>query len=738
MFAKDVVIAARLMIACCLTMALTIGLQIGLSEYQDHQSNEKHREMSFKGLTVMVEAQLARFDYDAIEIASSSFMSQNSDIAYLRITDQYKNTFINLEHDNSDSISASHLETLSVLIPGTVAAAVIEITYINQGLDGFLLELGEEILIAFVAAFIPGVSLMIWFIRRNVSDPLIQFEKACENTLKSDEQVQANLVGVPAFKRFARLFNEMQANVAKEKELRELSLKREKVLTTKLQSSMQILNDEVRERKLLADTLDNILKGTKIGVAIFSSKGVIISSRGAMIDRLFDRKKLNLSEIEHDFWSNNGRFYQDTTDYTVSFVDVEVDGHIYAVRKNTLLDGLYSITHIDVTDERKVFNDLAHSQKLQTIGELTSGLAHDMNNLLSVIQGCLELINSSGAQSSQRDIKPFVDMSLKSVQQGASLTQQLLAYSRKQALAPKQVALGDLLKEMESFFSRSLGPLHNLHIDVKFSSMVHIDANQLQTALLNLVLNSKYALPKGGDIWISLDVSPSNICPINSSHCNFVSILVKDNGLGMSESIQKKAFDPFFTTKPSGDGSGLGLSMVQGFIEQSGGFVVLGDPDIGAEVYLFIPVLKEKKKMINHNENSEEEYVTQKRMVYVVDDNDLLLDVMVQTIESLGFDAKPFEGPALLREAIERGECFDTLLTDQIMPGEEGTDLARWVKQQRPDVGVIIMSGQALDELEHQIRDLSRSLLLKKPSTRKEIADALEAVYLMSEASSSS
>ncbi len=224
MFAKDVVIAARLMIACCLTMALTIGLQIGLSEYQDHQSNEKHREMSFKGLTVMVEAQLARFDYDAIEIASSSFMSQNSDIAYLRITDQYKNTFINLEHDNSDSISASHLETLSVLIPGTVAAAVIEITYINQGLDGFLLELGEEILIAFVAAFIPGVSLMIWFIRRNVSDPLIQFEKACENTLKSDEQVQANLVGVPAFKRFARLFNEMQANVAKEKELSIISL----------------------------------------------------------------------------------------------------------------------------------------------------------------------------------------------------------------------------------------------------------------------------------------------------------------------------------------------------------------------------------------------------------------------------------------------------------------------------------------------------------------------------------
>src|SRR3984957_4271511 len=248
---------------------------------------------------------------------------------------------------------------------------------------------------------------------------------------------------------------------------------------------------------------------------------------------------------------------------------------------------------VDLIGRQKMEEELRQSQKIEAIGQLTGGLAHDFNNLLTVITGNLEMLEMSLEGSNQRELlKEAQD----AAQDGAKLTGQLLAFGRRQPLNPKPTDLAPLISNFSELLRRTLGESIELHIRVTGSgNLCVVDAPQLQNALLNLAINARDAMPRGGKLTIDisrtrLDVDYAQMYP-DIRTGRYVLVAVTDTGSGMSEEVRQRAFEPFFTTKPTGAGTGLGLSMVYGFVKQSGGNIqIYSELERGTSVRIFLPL----------------------------------------------------------------------------------------------------------------------------------------------------
>ncbi len=251
----------------------------------------------------------------------------------------------------------------------------------------------------------------------------------------------------------------------------------------------------------------------------------------------------------------------------------------------------------NITREAEIENQLRQSQKMQAIGQLTSGLAHDFNNLLSIISGNLELLREDEHLAAAQRRK--IDTALEATIRGSALIQQLLAFARKQPLQPARVDIARIIRDIYDLLERSVGPEIELRLNLHNKWLARIDRRQMENALLNLVINARDAMPEGGTITISSeDVSaPTGQGSSNLPPGDYVCIAVRDTGQGMDADTAARAFDPFFTTKPPGQGSGLGLSMIHGFVHQSGGQAhIESTPGHGTVIYLYLPRAHEEKE----------------------------------------------------------------------------------------------------------------------------------------------
>ncbi|MGE8149754.1 PAS domain S-box protein [Pseudomonas vancouverensis] len=363
----------------------------------------------------------------------------------------------------------------------------------------------------------------------------------------------------------------------------------------------------------------------------------------------------------------------------------------------------------EMFERERAEDALRHAQKMEAVGQLTGGIAHDFNNMLTGIIGSLDLMQRYIAEGRTDEIGRFTEAAVSSANRAAALTHRLLAFSRRQSLNRKPLNANELIHSLEDLLSRTTGD----HIELKLQLadnlwQVNTDVSQLENALLNLVINARDAMPDGGELQIEtanvyLDSSDiTTLEPVKAG--DYVMIAVSDNGIGMTPSVLAKAFDPFFTTKPIGQGTGLGLSMIYGFAQQSGGHVSLFSlPDRGTSVRLYLPRLlcAPVEDVLTPVVNQAPAAIAGEAVVLVEDDAAVRMLVM-DLLNELGYRAYEAEDARSALPVLESDRRIDLLVTDVGLPGMNGRQLAEIARQHRPGLKVLFMTGYAEIAAERQ------------------------------------
>ena len=386
----------------------------------------------------------------------------------------------------------------------------------------------------------------------------------------------------------------------------------------------------------------------------------------------------------------------------------------------------------DLTSRQKMEEELRQSQKIEAIGQLTGGLAHDFNNLLTVITGNLEMLEMSLKDSNQRELlKDAQD----AAQDGAKLTGQLLAFGRRQPLNPKPTDLAPLISNFSELLRRTLGESIELHIRVTGSgNLCVVDAPQLQNALLNLAINARDAMPRGGKLTIDisrtrLDVDYAQMYP-DIRTGRYVLVAVTDTGSGMSEEVRQRAFEPFFTTKPTGAGTGLGLSMVYGFVKQSGGHIqIYSELEQGTSVRIFLPLVEavQTSGELAPGAGEMDAMPRGSETILVVEDDARVRRVTTARLRSLGYEVIEADNGAAAFALLAAYPKIAMIFTDVVMPGGmNGDELAEAALAAKPDLKVLFTSGYAEPAVARQ--GLRVGAWLKKPYTAAELAEKVREI----------
>ncbi len=377
------------------------------------------------------------------------------------------------------------------------------------------------------------------------------------------------------------------------------------------------------------------------------------------------------------------------------------------------------------TREREVAVAQVHEmQKLESLGQLTGGVAHDFNNLLGAIMGNLELLGKRLPDDPRQS--RLLSGAMAAAERGATLTRRLLAFARRQELNPEAVDVTTLVDGMLEMLSRSLGPAVQIRTEFQAGlGPVRVDPNQLELALLNLVLNARDAMPLGGSVVIGArGGTPGDVRGLGLPDGPYVCIAVSDTGSGMDAQTLKRATEPFFTTKGTGKGTGLGLSMVHGLVAQSGGTMRLSStPGAGATIELWLPLAERANAIVATPTTSRLVNIPPCR-VLLVDDDPLVLAGTAAMLEDLGHFVVEVASATQALDVLAQTGRFDVVVTDHAMPGMTGMALATWLRQHWPELPVILTTGYA---------DLSGGIdpalpRLNKPFRRDDLGTALATV----------
>lgn len=386
----------------------------------------------------------------------------------------------------------------------------------------------------------------------------------------------------------------------------------------------------------------------------------------------------------------------------------------------------------DVTDQRLLEEQLRRSQRLEAVGQMTGGVAHDFNNLLTVIMGNSEQLRESLGQNHR--LLPLVEMTAKAAERGAELTNRLLAFARRQPLIPTVLNANRHIAGMDKLLRSTLGEAVQLEI-VQAGGLwkALVDGPQLESAILNLCLNARDAMPGGGRLTIEtanafLDAAYASK-EADLAAGQYVQIAVSDTGTGMDAKTLERVFEPFFTTKEVGKGSGLGLSMVYGFVKQSSGHIrIYSEPGLGTTIKLYLPRAHEPEVEVVEARPS---VMAQpgREHILLVEDDELVREHVSMLLKTLGYQVSlAANGPEAL-DMLERLGKVDLLFTDVVMPGGmTGRQLADAVAQQYPGIPVLFSSGYTENAIVHHGRLDPGVYLLQKPYRRQELATMVRKV----------
>jgi PAS domain S-box-containing protein len=360
-----------------------------------------------------------------------------------------------------------------------------------------------------------------------------------------------------------------------------------------------------------------------------------------------------------------------------------------------------AVTARDITERQNLEEQLRQAQKMEAVGQLTGGLAHDFNNLLQGITGALDRVQHRVAAGRIDDVDRFLKAAVESANRAAALTHRLLAFSRRQTLDPKPTDVNRLIGGMEDLIRRTMGPAVGVAV-IGAAGLwpVRVDASQLESSLLNLCINARDAMPEGGKLIIETAnkwMDPRTARERDLLPGQYVSLCVTDNGTGMESNVIEHAFDPFFTTKPIGRGTGLGLSMIYGFVRQSGGQVrIYSEVGKGTTICLYFPRYAGTAEEAKPEAPAEKVESGSGEVVLVVDDEATVRMLVAEVLGDAGYRVvEAADGPAALR-ILQSGRRLDLLITDVGLPGGmNGRQVADAARVHRKDLKILFITGFA-------------------------------------------
>lgn len=373
------------------------------------------------------------------------------------------------------------------------------------------------------------------------------------------------------------------------------------------------------------------------------------------------------------------------------------------------------------------------SQRLESLGQLTGGVAHDFNNLLTVMSGNLQILGDSKLEDSYAE--RALAAANRAAQRGSELTSKLLAFSRRQTLRPESIDVATLLGGFRDLLARTIGA--NVEIVVHTEPhlpLIVADSGQLETALLNLAVNARDAMPNGGKLTIDASTFDANDANTMTNPelppGHYVRISVTDTGVGMSRDTLARAFEPFFTTKGAGKGSGLGLSMVYGFAKQSAGHVsAYSEPSFGTTINLYLPASAKKAKVQAAKREKSAPALRGDETVLIVEDDDGVRAIAEQFLQALGYRVRAAADQAAAIAILETHRDIDLLFSDVVLRGgETGPKVAAALQKLKPELPVLYASGYARDALPLQIAIDGELSFLRKPYTREALGRAVRDV----------
>jgi HAMP domain-containing protein len=396
-------------------------------------------------------------------------------------------------------------------------------------------------------------------------------------------------------------------------------------------------------------------------------------------------------------------------------ITVEASGEVAALKDNI----------------NQMIRNLVQAQKMEAVGQLTGGIAHDFNNLLTVILGNIDFL--SRRLGGNDHLQRHLSATRHAAERGQSLTQQLLAFSRRQHLQPQTLDVNALVRQFEPLIRRAVGESIGLQVALCHEPLVcEVDPSQLESALLNLAVNSRDAMPRGGTLTVTLkrverddDLVRQNR---TASTGPWIVLSLEDSGIGMSKEVVDRAFEPFFTTKEPGKGSGLGLSRVYGFVRQSGGFVTLASTvGVGTRLSIYLPPSpKSLSEQVAVNQLLVASAARTGTILLVEDDSGVLA-LVIEMLNDLGYRVITASDAHGALEIVRRGEPIDLILTDIVMPGgKTGVHLAAEARALRPDIKVLLTSGYPGEALaRHEPMDIEWPMIAK-PFRQPELATRLQ------------
>jgi PAS domain S-box-containing protein len=405
---------------------------------------------------------------------------------------------------------------------------------------------------------------------------------------------------------------------------------------------------------------------------------------------------------------------------------------IDAIKDDDQIVGFAKITR-DMTERRAMQEQLHQSQKMEAIGQLTGGVAHDFNNLLTVILGNLDSLSQQVPAEHVR-WRRAIEQALRASERAAGLTQQLLAFARQQPLKPRTEDIDPLLSGWIDLIRRTLPESISIRrIAAADTGSVEVDRSHLESALLNLALNARDAMPNGGTLTIEtarmVVQEHDSTVRFDLPAGDYVLICLSDTGVGMTQEVLHRAFEPFFTTKPLGQGTGLGLSQVFGFVKQSGGNVrMYSRPGHGTTVKIYLPRVSDDAVAREEERTQHARGAIRSENILIVEDNDAVRAFTADTLRDHGFHVLEAADASEAMRILDRTTRIDVLFTDVGLPGVNGRELVAWAQRKHPRVRALFTSGYAQMTTPTTSRWVSEIPLLSKPFTRSQLYEKMSQV----------
>ena len=443
---------------------------------------------------------------------------------------------------------------------------------------------------------------------------------------------------------------------------------------------------------LTAGTADNRrrFRGYEAGAVDFIQKPIEPDILRSKADVFYDlHQQRRQIQVQRDALEASTRALADAADHLEALVR----------ERTTELEAALARLKAETAERERAEASLRQSQKMEAVGQLTGGIAHDFNNMLTGVIGSLDLMRRRMATGRLEDLDRYLDTASASAGRAAALTQRLLAFSRRQSLDPKPVEVAGLVSSLSDLIMQAIDEkVHFKIVSAPDLPLAIVDPHQLENAILNLALNARDAMPDGGDLTVETSVidfgeahlaTRSGIAP-----GRYLMVAVSDTGVGMPPDLIEKVFDPFFTTKPLGQGTGLGLSMVYGFVRQSGGQVrIHSQVGLGTSVKLYLPTT-EAKLTADPVEASVPPHGDGEQ-VLVVEDDPAVRMLVREVLEEMRYQAVEFAEPLAAMTYLASGERIDLMISDVGLPGMNGRELAETARAHRPNLPILLITGYA-------------------------------------------